>query len=77
MTPLAADMAGTFRSLGQIPVERVETYVENSTAYLRKHMREALLQLEANGKLNVAEYKTDGKKRRAKSFPNEALVTFS
>ena len=43
--------------------------------YLRKHMGDALLQLETSGKLKVAENKTDGKKRRAKTFPNEALVT--
>lgn len=76
MAPLAADMAVQFRSSGQVPVERVETYVQDCTAYLRKHMREALLQLETDGKVTVAENKTDRKRRRAKSFPNEALVTF-
>jgi three-Cys-motif partner protein len=76
MAPLAADMAAKFRSAGQVPVKRVEAYVQDGTAYLRKHMGEALLQLETDEKLNVAKNKTDGKKRRAKSFPNEALVTF-
>jgi hypothetical protein len=75
--PLAADMTAKFRSAGQIPVRRVEAYVQDCTPYLRKHMGEALLQLETDGKLRVAEDKTDGKRRRAKSFPNEALVTFS
>ncbi len=74
--PLAASLSAKFRGAGQIPVKRVETYVQDFTAYLRKHMREALQQLETDGKLKVAENKTDGKKRRAKSFPNEALVTF-
>jgi hypothetical protein len=77
MAPLAADMAAKFRSSGQVPVRRVEAYVQDGTAYLRKHMGEALLQLETDRKLKVAENKTDGKKRRARSFPNEALVTFS
>jgi hypothetical protein len=54
----------------------VETYVNDDTAYLRKHMGEALVQLEADGKITVAETKVNGKKRRAKSFPNEAFVTF-
>ena len=76
MDPLAADMAAKFRSAGQVPIKRVETYVQDGTAYLRKHMGEALLQLETDGKVKVAENKTDGKKRRAKTFPNEALVTF-
>jgi hypothetical protein len=57
-------------------MKRVETYVLDFTAYLRKHMREALIQLETDGKLKVADNKTDGKRRRARSFPNEALVTF-
>jgi len=50
--------------------------VIDETAYLRKHMTEALQQLEAAGRLQVAENKSDGKKRRAKTFPNEALATF-
>jgi len=74
--PLAIDMSVKFRTVGQIPIKRVETYVQDCTAYLRKHMGEALLQLEADGKLKVADNKTDGKKRRARSFPNEGLVTF-
>jgi three-Cys-motif partner protein len=74
--PLIADISAKFRGAGQIPVQKVETYVQDHTAYLRKHMGEALLQLETDGKLTVAENKTDGKKRRAKSFPNEASVTF-
>ncbi|MCX6606222.1 MAG: hypothetical protein NTV52_21885 [Acidobacteria bacterium] len=40
-------------------------------------MGEALLQLEIDRKLKVTENKSDGKKRRAKSFPNKALVMFS
>jgi three-Cys-motif partner protein len=74
--PLAADLAAKFRGTGQIPVKRAEEYVQDHTGYLRKHMGEALGQLEANGTLKVAEIKTDGKKRRAKTYPNDALVTF-
>ncbi len=74
--PLAAALAATFTGTGQIPVQRVEAYVNNSTAYLRKHMREALLQLEEEGKLSVAGKKKDGKKRRANTFPNDAMVSF-
>jgi hypothetical protein len=54
----------------------VEAYVHDETGYLRSHMGEALSQLESDGKLKVAELKTDGKKRRARSYPNEALITF-
>ena len=76
MAPLATNISAKFRSAGQIPVMRVETYVQDLTAYLRMHMGKALRQLETDGKLKVADNKIDGKKRRAKSFPNEALVTF-
>jgi len=73
---LAADLTTEFCGAGQIPVKFVETYVQDHTAFLRKHMGEALGQLETDGHLKVSETKTDGKKRRARSFPNEALVTF-
>jgi hypothetical protein len=73
---LAPNLASKFRGAGQIPVCTVEMHVQEDTGYLRKHMREALDQLESDGQLSVAELKTDGKKRRARSYPNEALVTF-
>ena len=38
MAPLAADLSAKFRGAGQIPVKRVEAYVQDDTAYLRKHM---------------------------------------
>ena len=77
MVPLAADISAKFKGAGQIPVKRVETYVQDDTAYLRKHMLEALKLLESDpGKVKVAETKTDGKKRHGKTFPNEVLVTF-
>jgi hypothetical protein len=69
-------LVGSFRCKGQIIVEQVETFVHDETAYVRKHMGEVLLQLETNGRLAVAALKTDGTKRRAKSFPNDAQVTF-
>lgn len=74
--PLVEELSAAFRHAGQIPVSRIETHVEDDTAYLRKHMGEVLQQLETEGRLTVAERKTDGRKRRARTFPNEALVTF-
>lgn len=76
MAPLADELIVKFRSAGQIPVMVVEEHVNDNTAYLGKHMREVLLQLETEGKLRVAEMKRDGTKRRGKSFPKEAQVTF-
>jgi hypothetical protein len=77
MAPLAADLANKFRGAGPLPVKNVEAYVQDDTAYLRKHMGEALKQLEREmGKLKVSDTKTDGQKRRGKTFPNEVVVTF-
>lgn len=78
MAPLAADLANKFRGAGPVPVKKVETYVQDDTAYLRKHMGEALKQLEGEtGRLKVSDTKTDGQKRRGKTFPNEVVVTFA
>jgi len=74
--PLAEDLFNTFRGMAQIPVKQVEAYVQDHAAYLRKHMGDALGQLESEGKVKVADSKTDGKRRRARTYPNEALVSF-
>ena len=74
---LAEELSTKFRNASQIPVSNVVLHVEDDTAYLRKHMREALIQLEEGGRLRVAEFKRDGKKRRAGTFPEDAIVTFS
>jgi three-Cys-motif partner protein len=76
MMPLAKQLSARFLGSGRIPVEQVEAYVHDETGYLRPHMGEALSQLESDGKLQVAELKTDGRRRRARTYPNEALVTF-
>jgi three-Cys-motif partner protein len=77
VAPLALQLRTKFRGAGQLPVQRVEMYVRDESAYLRKHMREAMEQLETGGQLKVAQIKTDGKNRRARTYPNDALVTFS
>jgi three-Cys-motif partner protein len=75
-SPLADDITAKFQGVGQLRVEQVENYVNDETAYLGRHMREALAQLEAAGKLSVAATKADGKKRQGKTFPKDVLVTF-
>jgi hypothetical protein len=39
-------------------------------------MREAMAELEKQGRVSVAEVKADGKKRQGKTFPKDLLVTF-
>jgi three-Cys-motif partner protein len=74
---LASDLKSHFRSKPQMQVATVEEYVQNDTAYLRKHMGDALKLLEKAGDLAVADTKADGKKRRAGTYPNDALVRFT
>jgi three-Cys-motif partner protein len=75
--PLAEDLVSKFQGKGEIPVKRLETYVIDHTAYLRKHMGEALRTLESQGRLKASETKANSKKRLAGTFPNEVLVTFT
>jgi three-Cys-motif partner protein len=72
---LADQIVSTFTGRGKVPVSRIETFVNDQTPYLRKHMGEALNRLEAGSRLTVEPFKTDGKKRRAGTFPNEVIVT--
>jgi hypothetical protein len=69
-------MIQKFGTSHETAVSEVEIYVSHHTPYLRKHMTEALCMLESQGKARVAAIKKDGKRRRANSFPSEALVTF-
>jgi hypothetical protein len=73
---LTSDLVSRFHGSGQIPVQAVETYVNDETGYLRKHMGESLGDLESKALLVVNEFKAGGTKRRAGTYPNDALVTF-
>ena len=74
--PLVTDLDSRFLGVAQIPIKQVETYVQDKTPYLRKHMTEALTQLESDGRLKVAELKTNDKRRRSGTYPNDALLSF-
>lgn len=75
-TALAAEVRNQFRGKGLVTGIDVRTFVENRTAYLKKHMTGALKHEEQSGHLTVDELKTDGKKRRANTFPDEARLTW-
>jgi len=57
-----------------LPVHKIGQFVEDETAYLTKHMREAFKEEERTGGAVVADKRIDDKPRRANSFPNEALI---
>jgi three-Cys-motif partner protein len=73
---LKSDLIREFRPAGEITIGRVETYVYGHTGFLRKHMGEVLSNLESEGLVKIAPVKPDGKKRRANTYPNDALITF-
>ncbi|MEW6726650.1 MAG: three-Cys-motif partner protein TcmP [Bacillota bacterium] len=74
---LAEIIQQKFLGLGRpILCERVREFVEDETAYLKKHMTAALKVLEASNAVQVAPLKADGKKRRTNTYPDEAIITF-
>ena len=73
---LAEQVREEFRAKGTVTGLRVRTFVENRTAYLKKHMTAALRHAEETGHLTVNATKTDGKNRRAHTFPDEARLTW-
>jgi three-Cys-motif partner protein len=73
---LAAQIREEFRAKGKVSGSQVRTFVENRTAYLKKHMRGALKYEEDSGHLQVDALKSDGEKRRANSFPDQARLTW-
>ena len=75
-TVLAAQIRDEFRAKGTVTGSQVRRFVEDRTAYLKKHMTGALKQEEESGQLRVDELKTDGKKRRANTFPDESRLTW-
>ncbi|MEK7755840.1 MAG: hypothetical protein AAB385_01360, partial [Planctomycetota bacterium] len=63
--PLVDELRKEFCGKGQVTGFTVRTFVENKTAYLKKHMTVALKQEEDASRVLVEPLKTDGKKRRA------------
>lgn len=75
--PLVRNLGSHFRKTVKIATKRVLTYVQDETPYLKKHMGKALTALESSGRITVADLKTDGKRRRKGSYPDEAILTFN
>ncbi len=59
-----------------VKCEHVKSFIEDKTRFLEKHMKAALRSAEQSEQIKVANQKTDGKKRRANSFPDEVIVSF-
>lgn len=73
---LVVELRKEFCGKGQVTGFAVRTFVENKTAYLKKHMTAALKQEEEASGVRVEPLKTAGKKRRAHSYPDEVRLTW-
>jgi three-Cys-motif partner protein len=74
---LAAEIRNQFGGKRAVIGREVRTFVEDRTAYLKKHMTAALKREEEGGHIVVDGVKADGKKRRANTFPDEARLTWA
>lgn len=59
-----------------VGVEEVQVFVENKTPYIASHMRNALNYLEEEGQVYVSPCKSDGSKRRKKTWPSGIMLKF-
>ncbi|KAF0246798.1 MAG: hypothetical protein FD180_328 [Planctomycetota bacterium] len=76
-TPLlVGQLNKQFLGKGTVTGGDVRAFVENQTAYLKKHMTGALKQLEQSATIHVQALKSDGKKRRANTFPDEVKLAW-
>ena len=73
---LASSVHARFAGRGPMAAADVRVFVENETAYLKKHMTPALQGLERGGSLHVQPTKADGTKRKANSYPDNAVLEF-
>jgi three-Cys-motif partner protein len=73
---LASFIHARFAGRAPMSAEDVRVFVENQTAYLKKHMTLALHGLEHDGSLFVQPTKADGAKRKANSYPDSAVLEF-
>ncbi|MGD0036051.1 MAG: three-Cys-motif partner protein TcmP [Bacteroidota bacterium] len=69
-------MCGLF-SKRAISVEALKNYIRDHTMYIDKHLTCSLQYGEEKGLITVNAQKMDGSKRRKKTFPDGALITFN
>lgn len=76
IAPLRDAIVRKFQGRGQLLIESVLLYVNDETAYIKRHMNEALEELEREKRIVIPDLKRDGNKRRARTYPDNALVMF-
>jgi three-Cys-motif partner protein len=71
---LINELNNEFHSKGIVTGLEVRTFVENNTAFLKKHMTAALKHEEEAKRIKVEPFKVDGKKRHGKSYPDGVKI---
>jgi len=74
--PLIDNLRSRFLGKGTVTGRVVRKFVENETAFLKRHISAALKEQESTGELQVEAMKTDGKRRRAGTYPDEVKMCF-
>lgn len=65
-----------FVGKGIVTGGQIRKFVENKTAYLKKHMTAALRQEECAGRINCEATKLGGQPRKKNTYPEDARVSF-
>lgn len=73
---LQSDIFDHFKGQSNVSCLSILSYVEENTIFIEKHMKEALRRGEDEAKIIVREMKSDGKKRKKGTFPNNVLIDF-
>jgi three-Cys-motif partner protein len=71
---LEAQLRAEFRGKGMVSCLQIRQFVENRTAYLKKHMTGALKLAEGKGHVVVDTLKKDGSCRRANTFADKVKL---
>lgn len=73
---LEKEIIRTFSSFSSTVVRDIRCHIENHTAFLATHMRQALKSLESIGEIRVEELNEDQSKRRAGAFNDPVVISF-
>lgn len=65
-----------FRGKGPVTAVQVREFVENKTAYLKRHMTAALRHEEADGRVRVEGTKLGGQPRKKSTYPDDSRLSF-
>ena len=74
--PLVMQLRNEFVGKGIVTGAQVRKFVEDRTAYLKKHMTKALREEEGAGRIRGETTKSGGDPRRANTYPDDVRLSF-